>query len=248
MMELKGKTALVTGASRGIGRAIALYLAELGAQVAVNYSSSEQRALEVVEAIKGKGGRAIAIKADVSNPQEVEAMFERVLEEFGDLDILVNNAGITRDGLLIRMKQEDWDAVLDINLKGVYNCSKAAAKIMVRRRKGKIINISSVVGVAGNAGQANYAAAKAGVIGFSKAIARELAPRNIQVNVVAPGFIETDMTAALPETIRQEMLKQIPLGRYGDPMDVAYVVGFLASDKSQYITGQVIHVDGGMIM
>nr|MBO2493217.1 beta-ketoacyl-ACP reductase [Clostridia bacterium] len=247
-MELKGKTALVTGASRGIGRAIALYLAELGAQVAVNYSSSEQRALEVVEAIKGKGGRAIAIKADVSNPQEVEAMFERVLEEFGDLDILVNNAGITRDGLLIRMKQEDWDAVLDINLKGVYNCSKAAAKIMVRRRKGKIINISSVVGVAGNAGQANYAAAKAGVIGFSKAIARELAPRNIQVNVVAPGFIETDMTAALPETIRQEMLKQIPLGRYGDPMDVAYVVGFLASDKSQYITGQVIHVDGGMIM
>jgi len=248
MMELEGKTALVTGASRGIGRAIALYLAELGAQVAVNYSSSEQRALEVVEAIKGKGGRAIAIKADVSNPQEVEAMFERVLEEFGDLDILVNNAGITRDGLLIRMKQEDWDAVLDINLKGVYNCSKAAAKIMVRRRKGKIINISSVVGVAGNAGQANYAAAKAGVIGFSKAIARELAPRNIQVNVVAPGFIETDMTAALPETIRQEMLKQIPLGRYGDPMDVAYVVGFLASDKSQYITGQVIHVDGGMIM
>ncbi|MFO7295038.1 MAG: 3-oxoacyl-[acyl-carrier-protein] reductase [Clostridia bacterium] len=247
-MELEGKTALVTGASRGIGRAIALYLAELGAQVAVNYSSSEQRALEVVEAIKGKGGRAIAIKADVSNPQEVEAMFERVLEEFGDLDILVNNAGITRDGLLIRMKQEDWDAVLDINLKGVYNCSKAAAKIMVRRRKGKIINISSVVGVAGNAGQANYAAAKAGVIGFSKAIARELAPRNIQVNVVAPGFIETDMTAALPETIRQEMLKQIPLGRYGDPMDVAYVVGFLASDKSQYITGQVIHVDGGMIM
>ncbi|MFS8500552.1 MAG: 3-oxoacyl-[acyl-carrier-protein] reductase [Caldicoprobacter sp.] len=248
MMELEGKTALVTGASRGIGRAIALYLAELGAQVAVNYSSSEQRALEVVEAIKGKGGRAIAIKADVSNPQEVEAMFDRVLEEFGDLDILVNNAGITRDGLLIRMKQEDWDAVLDINLKGVYNCSKAAAKIMVRRRKGKIINISSVVGVAGNAGQANYAAAKAGVIGFSKAIARELAPRNIQVNVVAPGFIETDMTAALPETIRQEMLKQIPLGRYGDPMDVAYVVGFLASDKSQYITGQVIHVDGGMIM
>ncbi|WP_414480312.1 3-oxoacyl-[acyl-carrier-protein] reductase [Caldicoprobacter sp.] len=247
-MELEGKTALVTGASRGIGRAIALYLAELGAQVAVNYSSSEQRALEVVEAIKGKGGRAIAIKADVSNPQEVEAMFDRVLEEFGDLDILVNNAGITRDGLLIRMKQEDWDAVLDINLKGVYNCSKAAAKIMVRRRKGKIINISSVVGVAGNAGQANYAAAKAGVIGFSKAIARELAPRNIQVNVVAPGFIETDMTAALPETIRQEMLKQIPLGRYGDPMDVAYVVGFLASDKSQYITGQVIHVDGGMIM
>ncbi|MDN5276909.1 MAG: 3-oxoacyl-[acyl-carrier protein] reductase [Clostridiales bacterium] len=248
MMELEGRTALVTGASRGIGRAIAIYLAELGAQVAVNYSSSEQRAIEVVEAIRGKGGRAIAVKADVSNPQEVEAMFEKVLNEFGDLHILVNNAGITRDALLIRMKQEDWDAVLDTNLKGVYNCSKAAAKIMIKKRRGKIINISSVVGVAGNAGQSNYAAAKAGVIGFSKAIARELAPRNIQVNVVAPGFIETDMTAALPESIRQEMLKQIPLGRYGDPMDVAYVVGFLASDKSRYITGQVIHVDGGMIM
>ncbi|MFO7153828.1 MAG: 3-oxoacyl-[acyl-carrier-protein] reductase [Caldicoprobacter oshimai] len=247
-MELEGRTALVTGASRGIGRAIAVYLAELGAQVAVNYSSSEQRAIEVVEAIKEKGGRAIAVKADVSNLQEVEAMFEKVLNEFGDLHILVNNAGITRDALLIRMKQEDWDAVLDTNLKGVYNCSKAAAKIMIKKRRGKIINISSVVGVAGNAGQSNYAAAKAGVIGFSKAIARELAPRNIQVNVVAPGFIETDMTAALPESIRQEMLKQIPLGRYGDPMDVAYVVGFLASDKSQYITGQVIHVDGGMIM
>lgn len=247
-MELEGRTALVTGASRGIGRAIAVYLAELGAQVAVNYSSSEQRAIEVVEAIKEKGGRAIAVKADVSNLQEVEAMFEKVLNEFGDLHILVNNAGITRDALLIRMKQEDWDAVLDTNLKGVYNCSKAAAKIMIKKRRGKIINISSVVGVAGNAGQSNYAAAKAGVIGFSKAIARELAPRNIQVNVVAPGFIETDMTAALPESIRQEMLKQIPLGRYGDPMDVAYVVGFLASDKSRYITGQVIHVDGGMIM
>lgn len=247
-MELEGRTALVTGASRGIGRAIAIYLAELGAQVAVNYSSSEQRAIEVVEAIKEKGRRAIAVKADVSNPQEVEAMFEKVLNEFGDLHILVNNAGITRDALLIRMKQEDWDAVLDTNLKGVYNCSKAAAKIMIKKRRGKIINISSVVGVAGNAGQSNYAAAKAGVIGFSKAIARELAPRNIQVNVVAPGFIETDMTAALPESIRQEMLKQIPLGRYGDPMDVAYVVGFLASDKSRYITGQVIHVDGGMIM
>lgn len=247
-MELKGKTALVTGASRGIGRAIAIYLAELGAQVAVNYSSSEQKALEVVEAIKGKGGKAIAVKADVSNQEEVEVMFKRVLEEFGGLDILVNNAGITRDGLLIRMKQEDWDAVLNTNLKGVYNCSKAAAKIMVKRRNGKIINISSVVGVAGNAGQANYAAAKAGVIGFSKAIARELAPRNIQVNVVAPGFIDTDMTAVLPEAVKQEMLKQIPLGRCGDPMDVAYVVGFLASDKSRYITGQVIHVDGGMIM
>jgi 3-oxoacyl-[acyl-carrier protein] reductase len=184
----------------------------------------------------------------VANEQDVEGMFEKVLAEFGDLHILVNNAGITRDTLLIRMKQEDWDAVLDTNLKGVYNCTKAAAKIMIKKRRGKIINISSVVGVSGNAGQANYAAAKAGVIGFSKAVARELAPRNIQVNVVAPGFIETDMTNVLPESAKQEMLKQIPLGRYGDPMDVAYVVGFLASHRSQYITGQVIHVDGGMIM
>jgi len=247
-MDLKGMTAVVTGASRGIGRAVAIYLAELGAQVAVNYASSEQHALEVVDLIKSKGGRAIAIKADVANAQDVEGMFEKVLAEFGDLHILVNNAGITRDTLLIRMKQEDWDAVLDTNLKGVYNCTKAAAKIMIKKRRGKIINISSVVGVSGNAGQANYAAAKAGVIGFSKAVARELAPRNIQVNVVAPGFIETDMTNVLPESTKQEMLKQIPLGRYGDPMDVAYVVGFLASDKNQYITGQVIHVDGGMIM
>ncbi|NLX70899.1 MAG: 3-oxoacyl-[acyl-carrier-protein] reductase [Clostridiales bacterium] len=247
-MELKGSTALITGASRGIGRAIALYLAELGAQVAVNYASSEDDAHEVVELIKNKGGRAVAIKADVADVQDVESMFGKVLNEFGDLHILVNNAGINRDGLLIRMKQEDWDAVLDTNLRGVYNCSKEAARIMIRKRRGKIINISSVVGVSGNAGQSNYAAAKAGIIGFSKAIARELAPRNIQVNVVAPGFIKTDMTDRLPERVKQEMLNQIPLGRYGKPNEVAYIVGFLASDKSQYITGQVIHVDGGMIM
>jgi len=247
-MELKGSTALITGASRGIGRAIALYLAELGAQVAVNYASSEDDAHEVVELLKNKGGRAVAIKADVADVQDVESMFGKVLNEFGDLHILVNNAGINRDGLLIRMKQEDWDAVLDTNLRGVYNCSKEAARIMIRKRRGKIINISSVVGVSGNAGQSNYAAAKAGIIGFSKAIARELAPRNIQVNVVAPGFIKTDMTDRLPERVKQEMLNQIPLGRYGKPNEVAYIVGFLASDKSQYITGQVIHVDGGMIM
>ncbi len=247
MMDLKGMTALITGASRGIGRAIAIYLAELGAQVAVNYASSEEQAREVVEQIKNRGGRAMAIKADVANVRDVDSMFEQVLAEFGDLHILVNNAGINRDGLLIRMKQEDWDAVLETNLKGVYNCSKEAARIMIKKRRGKIINISSVVGVAGNAGQSNYAAAKAGIIGFSKAIARELAPRNIQVNVVAPGFITTDMTDKLPEAVKQDMLNRIPLGRYGKPQEVAYVVGFLASDKSQYITGQVIHVDGGMI-
>jgi 3-oxoacyl-[acyl-carrier protein] reductase len=246
--DLKGMTALVTGASLGIGRAIALYLAELGAQVAVNYASSEDYAHEVVEHIKNKGGRAIAVKADVANARDVESMFEKVLAEFGDLHILVNNAGINRDGLLIRMKPEDWDDVMDTNLKGVYNCSKEAARIMIRKRRGKIINISSVVGISGNAGQSNYAAAKAGIIGFSKAIARELASRNIQVNVVAPGFIITDMTDKLPEAAKQEMLNRIPLGRYGKPRDVAYIVGFLASDKSQYITGQVIHVDGGMIM
>jgi 3-oxoacyl-[acyl-carrier protein] reductase len=247
-MNLTGTTALVTGASRGIGKAIAIYLADLGAQVAVNYARSEQEANETVELIRKRGGNAIPIKADVTNIQDVEAMFQQVLDRFGDLHILVNNAGVNRDTLLLRMKEEDWDYVLDTNLKGAYHCTKAAAKIMIRKRRGKIINISSIAGVAGNAGQANYAAAKAGIIGFSKSVARELAPRNIQVNVIAPGFIETDMTQALPEPAKEKLLSQIPLGRYGKTMDVAYLVGFLACDQSQYITGQVIHVDGGMIM
>jgi len=247
-MDLSGKVALVTGASRGIGRAIAIYLAKLGAKVAVNYASSEEQAMDVIKTIHSSGGQAIPVQGDVSRSSDVEAMVKRVLDEWGTIDILVNNAGINRDTLLIRMKEEDWDRVMEINLKGVYYCTRAVSKIMIKKRQGKIINISSVVGIVGNAGQANYAAAKAGIIGFSKSMAKELAPRNIQVNVIAPGFIETDMTEALSDSIKEGILSQIPNGRYGKPEEVAYVVAFLASDLSQYITGQVIHVDGGMIM
>ncbi len=247
-MNLSGKVALVTGASRGIGRAIALYLAQLGAKVAVNYASSEEEARKVVETISRDGGQAILVQGDVSNSSDVEAIVNKVVEEWGTIDILVNNAGINRDTLLMRMKEEDWDKVINVNLKGVYNCTRSVSRIMMKKRYGKIINISSIVGVVGNIGQANYAAAKAGIIGFSKSVAKELASRNVQVNVVAPGFIETDMTNALSDSIKENILSQIPVGRYGKPEEVAYVVGFLASDLSQYITGQVIHVDGGMIM
>lgn len=245
---MSGKVALVTGASRGIGRAIALYLAQLGAKVAVNYASSEEEARKVVETISRDGGQAILVQGDVSNSSDVEAIVNKVVEEWGTIDILVNNAGINRDTLLMRMKEEDWDKVINVNLKGVYNCTRSVSRIMMKKRYGKIINISSIVGVVGNIGQANYAAAKAGIIGFSKSVAKELASRNVQVNVVAPGFIETDMTNALSDSIKENILSQIPVGRYGKPEEVAYVVGFLASDLSQYITGQVIHVDGGMIM
>lgn len=247
-MNLSGKVALITGASRGIGKAIAIYLAHLGARVAVNYASREEEARNVVETICENGGHAILVQGDVSNSSDVKAMVDRVVEEWGTIDVLVNNAGINRDTLLIRMKEEDWDKVINTNLKGVYNCTQAVSGIMMKKRYGKIINISSVVGVAGNAGQANYAAAKAGIIGFSKSVAKELASRNIQVNVIAPGFIETDMTSVLSDSVKQNILSQIPVGRYGKPEEVAYIVGFLASDLSQYITGQVIHVDGGMIM
>ena len=247
-MNLSGKVALVTGASRGIGRAIALYLAQLGAKVAVNYASSEEEARKVVETISRDGGQAILVQGDVSNSSDVEAIVNKVVEEWGTIDILVNNAGINRDTLLMRMKEEDWDKVINVNLKGVYNCTRSVSRIMMKKRYGKIINISSIVGVVGNIGQANYAAAKAGIIGFSKSVAKDLASRNVQVNVVAPGFIETDLTNALSDSIKENILSQIPVGRYGKPEEVAYVVGFLASDLSQYITGQVIHVDGGMIM
>ena len=247
-MLLDGKTALVTGASRGIGRAIALCLAAEGARVAINYAGNVKAAEEVKAAIEAAGGTAILCQADIADSAAVEAMVANVVKEFGTIDILVNNAGITRDTLLMRMKDEDFAKVLDTNLKGVFYCTKAVSKLMMKKRSGRIINMASVVGLVGNAGQTNYAAAKAGVIGFSKSAARELASRGITVNVVAPGFIGTDMTAVLPEAVKEKTLAGIPLGKMGEPEDVANAVLFLASDQASYITGQVVHVDGGMVM
>ncbi len=247
-MNLAGKFALVTGASRGIGKACALKLAELGADVAVNYSSSKEKAEEVVSQIRKMGRQAVAIKADISIQEEAEALVEDTIKYLGGLDILVNNAGVARDSLLIRMKEEDWTKVLETNLSSVFFTTKSASKYMMKKRQGRIINMSSVVGVSGNAGQANYAASKAGVIGFSKSIAKELAPRNILVNVIAPGFIETDMTDALTEQQKEGILSVVPLKQYGKPEDVANAVAFLASEESRYLTGQVINVDGGMNM
>ncbi len=245
---LNGKTALVTGASRGIGRAIALALAEAGADVLVNYAGNEQAAAEVVQAIRTMGRRAEKIQANVGSADEVDTMVKAALEQFGRLDILVNNAGITRDNLLMRMKEEEFDDVININLKGVFNCIKAVSRPMMKQRSGTIINISSVVGVLGNPGQANYVAAKAGVIGLTKSSARELAARNITVNCVAPGFTETDMTQDLSDELKSAMLAQIPLNRMGTASEIAKVVLFLASDAASYMTGQTLHVDGGMYM
>lgn len=247
-MLLDGKTALVTGASRGIGRAIALRLAAEGASVAINYAGNTAKAEETKAAIEAAGGKAALFQADVSDSAQVEQMVASVLETFGSLDILVNNAGITRDGLLMRMKEEDFDAVLDTNLKGIFHVTKAVTKIMMKQRSGRIVNMASVVGIIGNAGQTNYAAAKAGVIGFTKSAARELAARGITVNAVAPGFIATDMTAAMPEKAKEATLAAIPLRRMGTPEDVANAVLFLVSDQAAYITGQVVKVDGGMVM
>ena len=247
-MLLDGKTALVTGASRGIGRAIALCLAAEGARVAINYAGNVKAAEEVKAAIEAAGGTAILCQADIADSAAVEAMVANVVKEFGTIDILVNNAGITRDTLLMRMKDEDFAKVLDTNLKGVFYCTKAVSKLMMKKRSGRIVNMASVVGLVGNAGQTNYAAAKAGVIGFSKSAAKELASRGITVNVVAPGFIGTDMTAGLPESVKEKMLTDIPLGRMGEAEDVANAVLFLASDQASYITGQVVNVDGGMVM
>lgn len=245
---LKGQVALVTGASRGIGRGIALDLAASGAKVAVNYQASAEAAQSVADEIVGAGGEAEALQADVSQLRQAAGLVEKVQEKWGRLDILVNNAGITRDGLLMRMQEEDWDEVLAVNLKGYFNCCKAAFRAMARARSGRIINITSVVGLRGNAGQVNYAAAKAGVIGLTKALAREAAGRNITVNAIAPGFIDTDMTRVIPGDIRQEMLKAIPLARPGYVADVARLAVFLAGPGAAYITGQVIAVDGGMSM
>ncbi|MFQ3543365.1 3-oxoacyl-[acyl-carrier-protein] reductase [Halobacillus rhizosphaerae] len=245
---LSEQAALVTGASRGIGRAIALELAAKGAKVAVNFAGSEGKAEEVVQEIKNLGGEAIKIQANVSNSDDVKRMIKTAVDEFGRLDILVNNAGITRDNLLMRMKEEEFDEVIDINLKGVFLCTKAVTRQMMKQKYGRIINIASIVGVSGNPGQANYVAAKAGVIGLTKSAAKELAARNIQVNAVAPGFISTDMTDALTEEQRKKMLEMIPLNRLGSAEDVSRVVRFLATEDAAYMTGQTLHVDGGMVM
>lgn len=245
---LQGKNALVTGASRGIGRAIALELAKQGANVAVNYAGSEERAQGVVEEIIALGVKAFKVQADVADTTNVKAMIKEVNQQFGSIDILVNNAGITKDNLLMRMKEEEFDQVIDTNLKGTFLCMKAVSRQMMKQRSGKIINVASIVGVSGNPGQANYVAAKAGVIGLTKSIAQELASRNILVNAVAPGFISTDMTDALTKEQQEAVLSLIPLAKLGSPEDVAKVVRFLASDDANYITGQTIHVDGGMVM
>ena len=247
-MLLDGEIALVTGGSRGIGRAIALRLAEEGAKVAINYAGNQTAAEEVKAIIEQHGSTAMIVQTDVSDSAAAAEMVARVHEELGGLDILVNNAGITRDTLLVRMKDEDFDAVINTNLKGIYACTKAAAKFMTKQRSGRIVNLSSVVGEIGNIGQTNYAAAKAGVIGFSKAAAKEFAARHVTVNVVAPGFIDTDMTAVLKDSIREKLIEGIPLGALGKPEHVADAVLFLVSDAASYITGQVLNVDGGMVM
>ena len=245
---LTGKVALVTGASRGIGKAIALKLAAEGAAGVINYHGSMEKAKEVKAEIESDGGIAEIMQCNVADYQATEAMIRKVTDDFGRLDILVNNAGITRDGLLMKMSEEDYDTVLDTNLKGPFHCIRFAARQMLRQRGGRIINLSSVSGILGNAGQANYSASKAGVIGLTKSAARELASRGITVNAVAPGFIETEMTAVLPEKVRESAVAQIPMGAFGTAEDVAEAVAFLASDSARYITGQTIHVDGGMAM
>ncbi|MDO4298096.1 MAG: 3-oxoacyl-[acyl-carrier-protein] reductase [Lachnospiraceae bacterium] len=245
---LTGKKALVTGGGRGIGRAIALTLAEYGADVAVNYSGSREKAEQTAGEIRAMGRQAVAIQADVSRQEDCVRMFQEVSTAFGGIDILVNNAGITRDNLAVRMSGEEFDQVIDTNLKGAFFCMKLAGKLMMKKRSGRIISISSISGVKGNAGQINYCAAKAGIIGMTKCLARELAARNITVNAVAPGYIDTDMTAVLPDKVRESVLAQVPLGRMGQPEDIAETVAFLASDRTGYITGQTILVDGGMGM
>lgn len=245
---LKDKTAIVTGASRGIGKAIALKLASMGANIVLNYRSNEEEANEVEREIEEYGVKVLKVKGDISKLIDVENLIALAKETFGTIDIMVNNAGITKDTLILRMKEEDFDSVIDVNLKGVFNCLKSITPIMVKQKSGKIINLSSVVGLVGNPGQVNYSASKAGVIGMTKSLAKEVGARGITVNAVAPGFIETKMTDVLGEKFKEEAKKGIPLKRLGDPRDVANVVGFLASEEANYITGQVINVDGGMVM
>ncbi|ASW43604.1 3-oxoacyl-[acyl-carrier-protein] reductase [Clostridium isatidis] len=245
---VENKNAIITGGTRGIGREIARTLAQNGANIAINYRNYTEEVEKLVEELKSLGAKVLASKCDVSNSEEVNNFVKEVKEAFGTIDILVNNAGITKDGLLIRMSEKDFNDVIDINLKGTFNTTKAVSSVMIKQRYGKIINIASVVGIAGNAGQCNYAASKAGIIGFSKSAARELALRNINVNCIAPGYIDTDMTKVLPDKIKEEVLKSIPMKKMGEPKDVANLALFLASNLSDYITGQVINVDGGMVM
>lgn len=243
---LTGKNAIVTGSSRGIGRAIAIQLAELGANIILNYRNNVASVKEVIKEIETKGVKVMAIQGDVSNFEDAKKVVDEAKEKLGSIDILVNNAGITKDTLLMRMKEEDFDKVIEVNLKGVFNCTKNIVPIMMKQRSGRIINISSIVGLSGNAGQSNYAAAKAGIIGFTKSVAKEIATRGITVNAVAPGFISTDMTDVLSDKVKEEIKKNIPLRRIGEGKDIANTVAFLASDMGAYITGQVISVDGGM--
>lgn len=245
---LQGKCAVITGASRGIGREIALKYAKEGANIVLNYRNSETEALQLKEELDKLGSNILIIKANVSNFEEAERLIKEAKEVFGRVDILVNNAGITKDNLIMRMKEEDFDSVIDVNLKGAFNCLKAVTPIMIGQKEGKIINMSSVVGVIGNAGQVNYCASKAGLIGMTKSLAREIGGKNINVNAIAPGFIDTDMTKVLSEDQKKNIMSQVPLKRLGQADDIANLALFLASEQSNYITGQVIHVDGGMAM
>lgn len=245
---LQGKVAVITGGSKGIGKAIAIKLAKLGANIVINYRNSMDAVEDTLKELEGIGVKAIAVKGDISNFNDAERVIKSAVDNFHSIDILVNNAGITADSLILRMKEEDFDKVIEVNLKGAFNCIRHAAVYMVKKRYGKIINISSVVGITGNIGQANYAASKAGILGLTKSVARELAPRGINVNAVAPGFIETDMTSVLSNKVKEASLLNIPFNRFGKPEDVGELVAFLSSDESSYITGQVINVDGGMVI
>lgn len=245
-MQLQDKVSLITGGARGIGKEIALSFAREGAHIAICDVNAEDMEKTRAE-IEALGRQALGFNVDVTNLEQVEEMINKILDKFQKVDILVNNAGITRDSLLVRMKESDWDLVLDVNLKGTFNCTKAVSKVMMKQRSGRIVSVASIIGIMGNVGQANYAASKAGIIGLTKSAAKELASRGVTVNAIAPGFIQTEMTAKLPEDVKELMLKQIPLGKFGSPSDVAKVALFLASDQAEYITGQVIQVDGGML-